>query len=171
MTCNCLNCITITRASEALVQKHTLLTGNVSLVVCLYIDMFSYYTVPPSPPPPHTLSLYPQLVLPSHAPLPHTDLHPLQLPPSPLTHSPFFTTHTLPHLCTSPFYVPPLQTLSQPLTPHTLTPSHPHTLTPSHLTHSPQRSDHHLFGQLGESDPLGGVGEGVWKNDRENLAQ
>ena len=97
--------------------------------------------------------------------LPATDLHPLQAPPLPLTHNPSFTTHTLPTYVCHPFtYI-----LLKPS--HTPSPLIPHTLTPSHLTHSPQRSDHHLFGQLSESDPLGGVGEGVWKNDRENLAQ
>ena len=163
MTCNCLNCITITRASEALVQKHALSTGNVSLVVCLYIDMFSYYTVPP--PSPHALPLPPTCTPFTRSPSPHW-LTPSATPsltphPQPLLHY----SHPPPLM-----YLTLLRTSSSNLltAPHS---SHPPTLTPSHLTHSPQSSDHHLFGQLGESDPLGGVGEGVWKNDRENLAQ
>ena len=167
MTCNCLNCITITRASEALVQKHALSTGNMSLVVCLYIDMFSYYTVPPPPLPtrsPSTPNLYSLHTLPFPTltyTLCNSLPHPSPTAPSSLlTPSLTYVPHPFTYLLFKPSHSPSL-----------LTPSHPPTLTPSHLTHSPQSSDHHLFGQLGESDPLGGVSEGVWKNDRENLAQ
>ena len=86
--------------------------------------------------------------------------NPLTLPPSPLTPHPHLIylfpkpSHTLPPLTPSPSYIHPPQTLS-----------------PSHLTHSPQRSDHHLLCQLSEADPLSGVSEGVWKNDRVHLSQ
>ena len=122
MTCNCLNCITITRASEALVQKHALSTGNVSLVVCLYIDMFSYYTVPPPTRSPSTPTCTPF----TRSPSPHW------LTPSA---TPSLTPHPQPllHYSHPPslMYLTLLRTSSSnPLTaPHS---SRPHTLTPSH---------------------------------------
>ena len=152
---------------------------------CVY--SFSYYSVPPtctpftpSPPThthwltpsaspfltPHTLTLLQPLPHPSH---PH--------PPSLIPH--ILTLHTLtPH----PLMYFPYHSHHHPSHPHPLTyilpkPSHSpspltsSSLTPSHLTHSPQRSDHHLLRQLSKTDPLGGVSEGVWKNNRVHLPQ
>ena len=149
------------------------------------------------PKPSHTPSLTPHTTSSPYVPLsqtlshslPHPSHHILPyVPPQTLSHSlPHPSHHILP-LCTSPN---PLTLPLSPLTLHSyliylfpkpshtpppLTPSPsyihpPQTLSPSHLTHSPQRSDHHLLRQLSEADPLGGVSEGVWKNDRVHLSQ
>ena len=145
----------------------------------------------PLPHPSHTL------IPPLSQPLPHTSHSPLYVCTSLIPHTltllhtlPQTLSHSLtPHTTSSP-YVPlpqilshsltltpsPSYALPSPLTPSPLTPSPsyihpPQTLTPSHLTHSSQRSDHHLLRQLREADPLGGVSEGVWKNDRVHLPQ